>query len=326
MKKVWEAVRMDLWIVVLDIIVVNASYLLALLIRFFVNGAFRPIVTNSYLPAFWRFAPFYTVACIVIFILFRLYGGMWTFAGLNDMNRIIGANACCAAVQIIGTCLFVRRMPMTYYVIGAVLQFVFVVAIRFGYRILLVEKQKLGGRSKGTAPTLVIGTGETARRAVHHLESTPFRVTAIVDPKSAGKTMDGIPVVAEMDLKSARAVFIADPGLSAEEKKAIRKKCEEAEVEFQDYTGFFRNMGGRIPVTPLLELAEGPVRLVIDGQERTFASGEDAVASLSERYDIRSIEGARITLDRPGAGGAYAGFETWAEEHREKTGEDVSFF
>ena len=86
MKKVWDAVRKDLWIVVLDIIAVNASYLLALLIRFFVNGAFRPIVTNSYLPAFWQFAPFYTVACIVIFIAFRLYGGMWTYAGLNDMK------------------------------------------------------------------------------------------------------------------------------------------------------------------------------------------------------------------------------------------------
>lgn len=326
MKKVWEAVRKDLWIVVLDIIAVNAGYLLALLIRFFVNGAFRPIVTNDYLPAFWKFAPFYTVACIAIFIAFRLYGGMWTYAGLNDMNRIIAANICTLAVQVIGTCLFVRRMPITYYVIGALLQFLFVVTIRFGYRILMVEKHKLSNRSKAAVPTTVIGSGETVRRAVHYMEGTPFRVMAIVDPKAAGKMLDGIPVVAEMDLKATRAVFIADSEISAEEKKAIRRQCEEAEIEFQDYTGFFKNQGGRVPVTSVLELVQGPVTLVIDGKEQMFASGEAAIASLTERYDIRSIEDAKITLDKPSNSSAYAGYEAWQEEHKEKTGEDISFF
>ena len=40
MKK--KVILKDLWIIVLDIIAVNLSYYLALLIRFFVNGKFRP--------------------------------------------------------------------------------------------------------------------------------------------------------------------------------------------------------------------------------------------------------------------------------------------
>lgn len=35
MKKIWNMVAKDLWIVLLDIIAVNAAYYLALLIRFF---------------------------------------------------------------------------------------------------------------------------------------------------------------------------------------------------------------------------------------------------------------------------------------------------
>lgn len=35
MKKIWNLVARDLWIVLLDIIAVNAAYYLALLIRFF---------------------------------------------------------------------------------------------------------------------------------------------------------------------------------------------------------------------------------------------------------------------------------------------------
>ena len=326
MKKVWGAVRKDLWIVVLDMISVNVSYLLALLIRFFVNGSFRPIVTNTYLPAFWQFAPFYTVLCIAIFIAFGLYGGMWIYAGLNDMNRIIGANACTLVVQIVGTCLFVHRMPISYYVIGAMLQFLFVVTSRFGYRILLVEKRKISNRKTATIPTAVIGAGETARRAVHILEGTPFRVTAIVDEASAGKYLDGVPVVKEMNPKAVKAVFIADPKMTAEQKKAIREACAAADIEFQDYTGFFINLGGRIPVSSLLELAKGPVTLVIDGKEQAFDSGEAAVASLTQRYDVRNIEDAKITLEQPSASTAGAGYEAWEEEHREKTGEDISFF
>ena len=42
LKKIWNLVAKDLWIVLLDIIAVNAAYYLALLIRFFDNVEFRP--------------------------------------------------------------------------------------------------------------------------------------------------------------------------------------------------------------------------------------------------------------------------------------------
>ena len=52
--------------------------------RFYVGSEFRPTV--SYLLGdFSHFAPWYTIACIVIFAAFRLYGGMWRYAGMNDI-------------------------------------------------------------------------------------------------------------------------------------------------------------------------------------------------------------------------------------------------
>ena len=132
----------DWLIILLDIIAVNAAYFLALLIRFYVNNEFRPTV-SFYLTDFLTFAPFYTVLCIVTFWLFRLYGGMWQYAGINDMNRIIGASLTTAVIHIAGTALFIRRMPITYYFIGMILQFMFITLIRFGYRIWLVEKKKI---------------------------------------------------------------------------------------------------------------------------------------------------------------------------------------
>lgn len=326
MKKIWNGIARDLWIVLLDIIAVNAAYFLALLVRFYVNGEFRTTV-SYYLTDWATFTPFYTVLAIIVFALFRLYGGMWRFAGVNDMNRIIGANAITTVIQIIGTALFIRRMPITYYIIGAILQFLFISVIRFGYRILLVEKKKVAGRKAPAVPSMIIGAGETARKAIHALEDTPFRAAVVVDARSAGKTLDGIPVVADFAeaLPGVRAVFIADNNLTAEQRKEIKEKTEEAGIELQDYTGYLSNLSGTVPVSSLLTLAEGPVTLVIDGQQTEYASGEEALRSLRDRYDVAAVQSPAITLRRPSSA-AYVGYEAWAQQHKEQTGEDVSFF
>ena len=326
MKKLWKLISKDLWVFLLDILAVNAAYILALLVRFYINFQIRP-TGAEYFEDFWHFVPFYTVIVIAVFAAFGLYGGMWRYAGINDMNRIILANFCTAVVHIVGTALFVKRMPITYYVIGALLQFLFVTLIRFGYRILLVEKRNAASRRTPAIPCMVIGAGETARKAIHHLEETPFRAVVAVDEKSAGKTMDGIPVKSDFAsaLSSVRAVFIADPNLSSVNKNEIKEQCDEAGIELWDYTGYLSNLGGRIPVSGLLELACGKVTIRINGKETEYANGEEAIRSIKDRYDIKCIENMKIELVKPGYN-AYVGYEAWAEQHKEQTGEDVSFF
>ena len=325
-RKAGKALAKDLWIVILDVIAVNLAYFLALMIRFFVNGEFRPTV-RYYLTDFLHFAPFYTIICLLIFAAFQLYGGMWRYAGINDMNRIIGASVITAVIHVIGTAVFVRRMPITYYVMGAVMQFLFITLIRFGYRILLVEKKKVAARNTPSVPAMIIGAGETARKAIHHLEDTPFRATVVVDEKSAGKTLDGIPIIpaAEQGYAQVRAVFIAEPGLNSEKRKAIRAACEEKGLELQDYTGYLSNLAGKVPVTSLLEVIPGPVELEIDGKIRKYTSGHEALENLKDRFEVKSVEATKIVLMHPNTA-AYIGYEAWAQQYKEETGEDISFF
>ena len=320
MKKIWDSIARDLWIVLLDIIAVNAAYFLALLVRFYVNFEFRPTV--QYLIGDWaKFIPFYTVLCILIFALFRLYGGMWRFAGINDMNRIIGANLCSVVVMVVGTALFIRRMPITYYVIGAILQFLFISLIRFGYRILLVEKKKVAGRNTPSVPAMVIGAGETARKAIAHLEDTPFRAVVAADEKSAGKILNGVPVVADYSesLSSVRAVFIADGTLSAEKRKEIFEKCAELDIEVQDYTGYQNNMAGRIPLATLLSVSSGAVTVVNGNERRVYTSPDAALNEIPDRMDIERIMNPEIVLKKP----EESNWNAWAEAYSSTTGQDV---
>ena len=328
MKKLWNNLARDLWIVLMDIIAVNFAYFLAVLVRFYIkNFEFRPVM-GTYMNAWATFTPFYTVLCVAVFALFKLYGGMWRYAGINDMNRIIGANFVTLILQVVGTSLFVIRMPIAYYVVGAAVQFVLVALIRFGYRIVLVEKKNIASRRTPAVPSLVIGAGETGRRAIKHLEdTTAFRPVAVVDPKSAGKALDGVPVVAELDaaLGGVQAVFIADPSLTREQREAIRALTEEKGIDLQDYTGYLSNLGGRVPLSSLLELADGPVTVAIEGREQTFESGDAALKALNGRYDIARVRNLKLDLKQPNAQ-AYVGYEAWAKQHQEETGEEVSFF
>lgn len=312
----------DLWVLLLDFFAVNASYYLALLIRFYVNSEFRPTV--SYLLGDWaRFAPFYTVLALIVFAIFRLYGGMWRYAGINDMNRIIGANVCTTVIMVAGTLLFIRRMPITYYVIGAVLQFFFIVIIRFAYRVLLVEKKRLG--AKNATPAMVIGSGESGKRVIRHLmEDTSNQwKAAVIAGSGAGRSMDGVPVVSLDEIDKAiesykvQCVFIADPLMMTDDRQRVKKIASEKKIELVDYTGYLANLSGSVSLTSLLELAKGPVTLVIDGVKKEYESGEAALASLSGRYVVRGIADATIEIGREEPNSPTTG---WAN------GEDVSFF
>ncbi len=249
----------DIWIIFLDIISVNAAYYLSLLIRFFVGGKFyTSLRTLPYIYS--KFAPFYTIICIIIFFLFKLYGGMWRYAGISDINRIIGASVITSIIQVIGTLLFVQRMPLTFYFIGAALQFTFITIIRFAYRIVIVERRRI---SKKEADALVVGGGEECHYIVRLLNNgLTYRPVCVVDKNSIGRMMDGLPVYETLSDAIERhdidCVFIADLDMSMEEKESIHMICGQRNIPLRDYTSFFTYTGENDSFYDLREVIQGP--------------------------------------------------------------------
>ena len=238
----------DLLIVLLDIVAVNASHYLALVFRFFMEH--RMVFTDmesGYVPWFLQFAPVYTVFCLLVFWRMRLYGGMWRYAGINDMNRILISGAICAAFMVIGTIIvFPSRMPYTFYVLGALLQLVFVTTIRFFNRLWAIEKRRLRNWRKHGEHALIIGAGEAAHRLIRELEESEHtRPVCVLDSKKRvyyGRAMDGIPVYSGMDMLEyvtkrydIKHVYIADPMLQSEQKNEIERFCRNNELELTDY-------------------------------------------------------------------------------------------
>ena len=68
----WFFLRLGM--VLFDIFAVNFAYFIALIIRFYVNFEINEWAVR-FIPAFRAFAPWYTVCCLVIFGVFKLYPG-----------------------------------------------------------------------------------------------------------------------------------------------------------------------------------------------------------------------------------------------------------
>lgn len=321
-KRILNFLKYNLWIMILDIVFFNLAYYLALYIRFVVNGTFRESV-SYYLTDWISFAPYYTVLALAVFLMSKLYGGKWKFAGLNDMNRIILANAATALIMIVGTLIFIRRMPITFYGIGALLQLFMTAAIRFVFRFVLEEKKRL--TRTDTVPVLVIGSGELGQKVIRYLdEGGVFQPVEIIGgEEDTGRTLNRIPVASfdslENSMKKVQAVFIADKSLTPQQREAIRQAAGERKIF--DYTGLLSNMTGAVPLTGLLEAVPGAVTIRSGGQEQKYDSGREALRDLHDRYLVTGIRGENLTIELEKDDGL-----AYLRQHQEETGEEMSFF
>ena len=301
LDRIKKWMRSNLWIVLFDIIAVNGAYLLALLIRFYVHFRFTSAI-GDFREYYLQFTPYYTVICLVVFYMCGLYNGMWRYAGLDDMNRIILANVITAAVQFFGTRLFVGRMPTSYYIIGSLLQFVLVAAIRFAYRFLYVRRQRAEKLKTWSIPAMVVGSGDAGMEFTRYLESnSPFQVVVMVGEHS-GKTMDGIPIVdyssipSQIQYHGISTLFIADESLSQAQREEIRKAGKGIEV--RDYLEYLSALPGCMPMGTLLGIVEGPVTVTVDGVDRSFSNIQECKSALGDGYIVRGIHGAKLELEK----------------------------
>ena len=328
----------NFFLALFDIIAVNVGYYLAILIRFFVANEFHDVAAQ-YIAAYFKFAPFYTVICIAVFYAFKLYGGMWKYAGINDLNRILVANITTTVIYVIGSLVFVRRMPISYYCIGAVIQLCLIVVSRFAQRLMLIESKKLTSKKDAAFRAMIVGSGETGRMVLKQLERENLaKPVCILNYKDngIGGMLNGVPVVSGIhNLQDAfkkyqvNFVIIADTVMADDIRKQIKEQCQEADIEVQDFSGYFQGSGNDITLKRLVEYTAGKVELVIDGKSQTFADGEQALMSVTGKYIVKNIseKGDKIVVELQKNAVVRNNLnEAWIQKQEQETGEQISFF
>ena len=102
-----KRIRM-LVLMVVDISVICLAAFLGLFIRFDLNFERIPA---EYAQAVFRYLPFYVLATIFIFFLFRMYATMWSVAGIRETGHIVAACGLASLVQIAGMLMLELKVP-----------------------------------------------------------------------------------------------------------------------------------------------------------------------------------------------------------------------
>ena len=183
------------------------------------------------------------VVCVpvqaVAFYGFGLYRGVWRFASLPDLRRILFAVATGA---VAGPFLLLMLklnggVPRAVFLLEPLLLVLIMGGSRFAYR-SWKEHRLFGATLSQGAPVLVIGTGDAAVTLVKELARSPdWRVTGLIahDAKLTGSVLQEIRVVGSLDAIAAQAqalqathAIIARPDASARERRHIVEACHKA--------------------------------------------------------------------------------------------------
>ena len=233
----WRLVSVLL--MVFDVLIVNGAYFMALWVRF--DFRFSQIEA-AYFEKWLHFAPIYTVVCLLVFTAFHLYKSLWQFVSYDELKNIMLTTLITGAFHAVGITLLFGRMPLSYYVLGVVLQFVAVAGLRFSYRFLtlLRDLSALKGSSARMNRCMLIGAGAAGRiilRDFHYAQKAENRIVCIIDddPNKHGRFVEGIKVVGGRDdillnveKYNIEKIIIAIPSASPEDKREIFNICKES--------------------------------------------------------------------------------------------------
>lgn len=328
-----------------DAFIVNFAFFMAIIIRFYIEYRWHDMGAQ-YIEMFWRFAPYYTAFSLVTFLLFRLYRGVWRYVGIHDIQKLILANALTCVFQVIGGLLIVGRMPITYYVIGACLQFALMSIPRIAPRFILESFGATGAGGRQTdldIPMMIIGAGENARIIQNKLKRDKTNIARPVcvldyEKKYSGGTFNGLPVVSgskgiqdaikKYDIKCA---IIADDTIPENTTGHIREICDKNGIELRNFTMRAVTHDAGMRLKDLLETIQGPVQIrEVDAQEaKQYPTGVAALEHYRYNYTVETITAAADELCisvRPIGMPHIQTDEEWIKKYREENGGEVSFF
>lgn len=231
--KHWQKINIAL--IIFDVIAINISYLFALFLRF--DFAYSKI-PEIYIETFLSFAPFYTIFTLLVFNAFKMYRSMWRFASITEIFRGIYTFIITGIFYICATLLFYDRMPISYYIIGALLQFILTTSIRLSYRIYLIySRDNLNRPIKENV--LIIGAGEAGRlifNDMRNYEDKRYVVKGFIDDNSNkwGRYIGAVPIIGGKDkiFDSVKrynigSIIIAIPSASVAQRREIIEISKE---------------------------------------------------------------------------------------------------
>ncbi|OQW68247.1 MAG: polysaccharide biosynthesis protein [Proteobacteria bacterium ST_bin12] len=236
-----------------DFLVACIAWMMAFQLRFNFE------IPDSFWHAFWPSLILVVPVQIAAFIRCGLYKGIWRFASLPDLKRIVLAAALSAI--LISFLLIIFKFPVvprSVLLLNPLLIILMMGGSRFAYR-SWQEHRLYGTTVLQGRPVLVLGAGEAAIALVKDLaRSTEWRVVGMLDDNVTmqGRHLQGIKVLGALNQLSFFAnqfsvqhAIVAMPSASHQIRKRAVELANEAGVTVLTVPAFDDLISGKVNIS-----------------------------------------------------------------------------
>lgn len=246
-----------------DLLIVLASYLMALLMRFdFIYSS----IPSEYIQGYLWSMPFWVAATIVVFYGCRLYHSIWRLASVAELRMILTAYIILAAVYTAGMLFMHLRMPRSYYFMGYIISFCLTTGIRFSYRVIRFYSRSVTPVQRESDRIMVIGAGSAGQMLIKELTNSDkmeTKVCCVIDdnPNKKGRLLEGIPIVGNrydiVDMVKkydVNHIIYAIPATTGKNRKDILNLCKDTGCRMQTVPGVYQLINGEVSVSKLRDV------------------------------------------------------------------------
>ena len=258
----WQIVSVALMLY--DFAAVCGAYFLALFLRF---DCVYSAIPWMYIVPYNKFILPYAAGCIVVFLLARMYNSVWRYASYTEFVRTLAASLLTSVVHSVLITVLFRRMPVSYYLMGAFFQFALLIAARFGFRFIQIFRQRHEGVDASAKRIMLIGAGNAAQMILREMtlaSEVSDRVVCIIDdnPNKWHRYLNGIPIVGGRDdimenVEKYRVdeIYLAIPSATAEQKRDILAICSETNCKLKQLPGLYQFVVGEATVSAMKDVS-----------------------------------------------------------------------
>lgn len=221
------------YMVCLDLFVVNLSVMVAYLLRFDIDYTKIP---ENFTSTLIKVLIVSSIIKIGIFYIFKLYTSLWRYASVYELVLIFMAALASNIILFSYINIFNVEAPRSVCVIMFFIDIFLVGGVRFAYRVIRKLIKSNFKVLKNSKRVLIFGGGDSGAVVIHELKRHPeltYKPVVIIDNDitKSGKKINGVPIVGdERELLKATRDYKVDEiiiAVRSENNKEINKIYNE---------------------------------------------------------------------------------------------------
>lgn len=248
------------WMMLVDVILVNTSYVVAVLLYANYNWS------NVTFINMFRYFAVVSVVIILVFSIFSLYNSIWMYAGIQELIRILGANILSFIMVTSFFSIVGSGIPLNIHIIAWVFMFFFSGFSRFSFRLFSFYDSKRIKMTGAPKRVLIIGAGRAGALCLRDMKvnvGLGYLPVALIDDNVSkhGSYISGVkviggresigPVVKSMNIN---LILLAIANVDPESKKDILNVCKKTGCEVKIMPNIVNLLSDKVGLENLREV------------------------------------------------------------------------